>query len=493
MSLLFGEGDIKVRVSEPPVTAAKPQVRSGVAEPASLDAVRLAWACTQALLRERSWRAAAAALVSELARILGCERISMGWMERMHVRVMALSHGAQVTRHPALDELTAAMHEAISQAASLNLSQKSENAATVHMVRAHKALLRRQGLSAVLSVPIADGADVVAVITCEKASGQFSPEQAHLLEQVMGAVTPLLLMRRQLDLPWTKRLSRKLRKLRSQMADPHYSWVRWLVVLAVLGLAAILAVPVPHRVSANARLEGSIQRIMTAPQDGFLKQVFVRPGDMVKAGQPLALMSDDDLQFTKRSRQAALAQSENAFADAFARGDRSQAAIEQARAAEARAELALVEQQIARTQIAAPFDGVVIQGDLTHQLGAPLKRGETLVTLSPNSDYRVILEVDESDIRLLAIDQKARLLLSSMPGQPLELSIKRITPVARTIDGSLRYEVQADPVDAGAAAAMGLRPGLQGVGKVELKWKPLAWRGLSYVWRQLRWLAWVWF
>jgi multidrug resistance efflux pump len=313
-----------------------------------------------------------------------------------------------------------------------------------------------------------------------------------MIEQAAAAVGPLLVMKRQLDLPWTKRLRAKVRTWRERFAQPDYVWMRWSAGLFALALAALLLVPLPHKVSANARLEGAIQRVMTAPQDGFLRQVHVRPGDTVKTGQVMAVLSDDDLQFTRRSRQAEVAQHDNAFADAFARGDRAQAAIEQARAAEAKAELALVDQQIVRTQVTAPFDGVVIQGDLSHQLGAPLKRGETLVTLSPSADFRVIMEVDEHDIGLMEQDQRARLLLSALPGQPIDMLVKRITPVARTIDGRLRYEVQANPVDVKAAAAMGLRPGLQGVAKVDQPWTPLAWRGLRYSWQQIRWAAWVW-
>lgn len=463
---------------------------SGMAVEPSRDTARLSWACTQALMREHGWQASAAALVSELANQLGCERVSLGWREGLRVQVVALSHGAQVATHPALDELAGAMYEAISQSVTLNHAYNAQGSA--HLTLAHQALLRRQGVAAVMTVPVAEEGEVIAALSFERSTTPFLAAEVLLLEQVAAAVAPLLVMKRQLDLPWRKRAAARLRTLRQRLSQPDYVWMRWAAGSAALTLVAGLLVPVPHRVSANSRLEGAVQRVMTAPQDGFLRQVHVRPGDSVKAGQVMAVLSDDDLQYSKRSRQAEVSQHDNAFADAFARGDRAQAAIEQARAAEARAELALVDQQIARTQVTAPFDGVVIQGDLSHQLGAPLKRGETLVTLSPTADFRVILEVDERDIGLLELEQTARLLLSALPGQPIDLKVKRITPVARTIDGRLRYEVQADPVNPQAAAAMGLRPGLQGVAKVDLPWTPLAWRGLRYAWQQICWASWVW-
>ena len=44
--------------------------------------------------------------------------------------------------------------------------------------------------------------------------------------------------------------------------------------------------------AASARLEGAVQRVLSASEDGFLREVHVRPGDLVKAGQVLAELSD---------------------------------------------------------------------------------------------------------------------------------------------------------------------------------------------------------
>jgi multidrug resistance efflux pump len=54
----------------------------------------------------------------------------------------------------------------------------------------------------------------------------------------------------------------------------------------------------------------------------------------------------------------------------MARADRAQLVISQAKADEARAQLALVDEQLGRIRIEAPFDGVVIRGDLSQSLGA---------------------------------------------------------------------------------------------------------------------------
>jgi HlyD family secretion protein len=134
----------------------------------------------------------------------------------------------------------------------------------------------------------------------------------------------------------------------------------------------------------------------------------------------------------------------------------------------------------------------VIQGDLRQQLGAPVKRGETLMTLAPGLDWRVVLEVDESEVSELQSGQIAGLRLAAMPGQVISLLLERVTPVAKPTADGVRYEVEAVPTGAGAGLA-GLRPGLQGVAQIELESRPLLQRWAVNAWQWLRMLVWTWF
>jgi biotin carboxyl carrier protein len=386
---------------------------AGLTPAGAADASRLAWLSVQAVLRERSWRAGCAVAASGLAAQLGCKRVAMGWLNGKSLKLVALSHGAQVSEHAVLDGLAEAMHESLSQGLTLCLPRV--DAGQARLTLAHRSLLKREGLAGVMTVPLADGGEIVAALTCEREGLPFAPHEILLVEQVAAALGPTLVLKRAAERGLRERLALHWQAWKRKFTDPsHLSWR--IVAGSVAALAvAVLAVPLPHRVSATARVEGAVQRVMSAPQDGYLRQVHVRPGDAVRAGQLLAELSDEDLQWQLRSRQAELAQQENAFADAFARSDRTQAAIAQAKSAEARAQLALVQQQLGRTKVTAPFDGVVIAGDLTQKLGAPLKRSEALFTLSPLQDFRVVLEVDEREIAGVLEGQRARLLLSALP------------------------------------------------------------------------------
>jgi multidrug resistance efflux pump len=469
------------------------------------DASAALLSCLRMALHASDWRGGSAEVVADMAHRLGCLRVSLGWVVAGQLRMIALSDGVVLEEGAAIPELQQAMLECLHQQSTLVWPPQSKQAMQITL--AHQSLFKAQGLAGVASVPIAHRGRAVGVLTCERsvvsdplrpnpnrrvAREAFTPDELRWVEQLTEGLAPLMVLRQRLDRSLAERMRSTSLVFFLRLRDPQERRLRWSMAAAVVTLLAGLLWPVPYHVSATARLEGAVQRVMSAGQDGFLREVHVRPGDVVKAGQLLAELSDDELQNARRARQAEVTQQENTFAEAFARGDRSQAAMAQTKVAEAKAQLSLVEQQLQRLRMVAPFDGVVIQGDLHQQLGAPVKRGEALLTLAPGLDWRVVLEVDESDVGELQAGQVAGLRLAAIPGQVISLVLDRVTPVAKSTADGVRYEVEATPTGAGAGLA-GLRPGLQGVAQVQLPSRPLLLRWLDRAWRWVRLTTWTWF
>jgi hypothetical protein len=466
-------------------------------------------ACMQAFLDELDWDAGSAAMVTMLNKMLRCHRVSLGWVSGQSLRLRVLSDGVMLDEGVALPELHQAMLEASHQQAILvwpPLASGAE-APVSQITLAHQTLGRIQGLSGLVTVPLALGDTVVGALTCERTSLHdplrpmsaeqraaitgFSEDEVQWLGKLAHLLAPALSLRYKLEQPWYERAQSWLETLRARISDPRERVLRW-SVLAFFGVTSFgIGYPLPYQVTATARLEGSVQRIMSAPQDGYLREVHVHPGDVVKMGQVLAEMSDDELQGNRRARMAEANQHENAFGDAFGRGDRAQAVIAQSKLMEAKAQLSLIDQQLARLKITSPFDGVVISGDLRQQLGAPVKRGDNLMTLAPGLDWRVVMEVDESDVAGLSKGQLAQLRLAAMPDQTIGLVLSRVTPVAKSTPSGLKYEIEALPSGAGAGAR-GLRPGLQGVARIDMPAKPILWRMADRSWQWLRMMLWTW-
>ena len=134
------------------------------------------------------------------------------------------------------------------------------------------------------------------------------------------------------------------------------------------------------------------------------------------------------------------------------------------------------------------MDGVIVDGDLSQQLGGPVDKGERLYEIAPLSEYRVMLDVDERDVGVLEPGQTGQLALLGLPGRTLPLTVERITPISSQADGRNFFRVEArlgetpDP----------LRPGMDGVAKVAIGERRLAWIWAHEFTDWLGLLAWRW-
>ncbi|HZJ17043.1 MAG TPA: HlyD family efflux transporter periplasmic adaptor subunit, partial [Chthoniobacteraceae bacterium] len=156
---------------------------------------------------------------------------------------------------------------------------------------------------------------------------------------------------------------------------------------------------------------------------------------------------------------------------------------------QADAQLTLVDEQLSRLRITAPFNGVVVSGDLSQQLGAPVERGNILFEVAPLNEYRVVLKVDERDIVAVRPGLSGELVLSSMPNRGFAFLVEKITPVSTAQEGRNFFRVEARPVEEDTEA---LRPGMQGVAKITVDERRLAWIWSHKVVHWLQMFVWSW-
>ena len=441
------------------------------------------------VLSQADLRSAAAALVREIALRLGYDRVCLGFARGDRVELLALSSGSPAASGtPLVERLNAALAETLDQHASLILPE-SRLQAHPRITLAHRRLIDIDG-GAAASVPIVAAGQTIGALCAQRlGSATIRPSDLETLEHLVCLAGPALHLMRTSEQPLRETLQQRLRLGWDQLKQPARSGLR----VALLGLALLLAgltlLPADVHVGGRARLEGAVQRVLVAPADGFLKRVHARPGDSVQAGQTLIELAEQDLQLEKIRWQSQLAQFENAYGAANARADRAQLVINQSRIAEAEAQLELVDMKLARGRIEAPFDGLVIQGDLSQSLGAPLQQGSELMTLAPRDQFRVIVDVDERDIAALRVGQSGSVALSALPWNSLAVRVKRITPIARAVEGRNVFEVEAELLEKSAE----LRPGLQGSARIDVGRQPLlqSWSRRLVEATRLTW--WEWF
>jgi pyruvate/2-oxoglutarate dehydrogenase complex dihydrolipoamide acyltransferase (E2) component len=431
---------------------------------------------------------AATALATDLATRLNCDRVSVGFVHGGQVKIDAVSHSAQFKeRTNLLRAVATAMDEAIDQNATILVPQPAGAAPLVRSANA--ALVTEQGSGTVCTVPMLVGGKPAGALTLERAASRaFDAATVELCEAVAGLAGPMLDVHRREDRWFGARLAGWWREKLAQLFGPRHGGLK-LGAIVLFALTAFLAVVKgDFRVSAATVLEPQLQIAATAPFNGYIREAPARAGDLVKQGALLARLDDREL---KLERLKYLSQEEE-FAkqmrSAFADRNHAQVQVLTAQLDQAKAQVARVEEQLQRTALSAPFDGVVVSGDLSQQLGAPVERGTVLFEIAPLSEFRLVLKADERDIAYLRAGQRGTLLLAAFPDEPIGFEVAKITPVSTARDGRnyFRIEAMLDRTDPR------MRPNMEGVGKVDIDRRRYLWIWTRQVVDSLRLVAWSW-
>jgi multidrug resistance efflux pump len=439
----------------------------------------------QALAQVR-FEAAASTVVDQLALTLACERVSLGLFIGGRLRVTAISGAADIgQKHEAVTRLAGAMSEALEQ--RLPVVHPLPSGASPAVTLAHQALSQSNGRAAIYTVPVATRHEMLGAMLFERRGGFDS----RLLEAAKDAamfVGPLLALKQRADDRLGQRVAQALRPAtrRRPFGGPHATLPRVVLALSLVALAALSFWPSTHRVVAAARVEGTVQQVLAAPVDGFIGSVSVRPGETVKAGQVLLAMDTRELALEHDRSTAEVAQLDKEYREALSRDEAAPIVTARAKLEAARSQQALVQQQIERSTLRAPMDGIVLSGDLTQSVGMPLKRGQELLTIAPDRGWRVVAEVDEQEIAAVRQGQAAQALFAALPGgEPLRFAVTRIAPVATAVEGNNVFEVEGE-----LAAGDGVRPGMRGVARIDIGEKALGaiwWERAQRAWRRVAW------
>ena len=220
---------------------------------------------------------------------------------------------------------------------------------------------------------------------------------------------------------------------------------------------------------------------IAAKVPGRVAERLAEPGDTVTQGAPLLRLDEVDLNLAVDEARIALRLAKVDLADAKRELDRGirlsrqntisksemdgrQTAFERAKAAEARAQVALArgEQTLADATIRAPFDGSVEEVDA--DVGEYLQPGAPVATMVDFSKARVRAGVTATEAAQLAAGQPADIGFDTLGGAHVSAAIRSVARVSDAGSGTYAVELWLDQPDSR------LREGM--IGEVHLQRAP---------------------
>ena len=433
--------------------------------------LRQAMETLSAINQQKKFTGAAMAFCNEAASQWQCERVSLGFLKGRYVQLKAMSHTEEFSRKmKVVQDIESAMEECLDQDTEILVPAFKDSA---NINRAANNLSKLYGVQAVLSLPLRYDGRVVAILTLERPIDRFfTIGEVETIRLACELCTPRLVNLYEHNRWIGATIASGSRKFISFFVGAKYTWTK---VIALLCCAAILFLIFANgQFSAKAPfvIEATYQQIIPAPFDGYIEKVNVEIGDTVEAEKTiLASLETTDLKLKLAEAEAnknSLLKQAQAYRD---EAKMAEALISEEKAKEVDAQIEYLNYQINQSSLISPMSGVVVKGDLKRQIGAPVKVGDVMFEVCPLEALRAELLVPEDQIYDIKEGQQGELALVSYPGRKIKFLVEKINPIAEVDNQRNIFKVRVQLLK----TYPGMRPGMEGVAKVDIGKRKYAW------------------
>ena len=419
----------------------------------------------------KSFEEASMRICNELVSQFNAMRVSLGWNEKGKIKVKATNHGGNVRSDTEkVGALARLMDESMTQKSEIVFPDPRSELIN----QQHKSYSQSSGNCTVISVPLRSDDEIIGVVTVEYDDEDNPFDEAHigLLRVFMDLIAPRLESLHSISGWFGKRVWRKVRKKVAGMLGYSYTGLKFFICILLVSLIASCIIPINHKVKAPFVLRTEASAVLTAPVAGYIEKVHFKVGDIVKEGDVLVSLDQKEM-LMKRAQSIAERESQTNDVRRYeAEGKLTDMRLAQLSVKKADAQIKLLDYQLDKALISAPFDGVIVEGDLQDRLSSPVKPGEPLLRVIQLVDTFGELQVDERDVHFIKKGMEGELAYTSHPERTYEVRIDNFEPVAVVQEQGTYFRVRAM---IGSDPEEWWRPGMSGICKIYIGKRSAAW------------------
>jgi putative peptide zinc metalloprotease protein len=284
--------------------------------------------------------------------------------------------------------------------------------------------------------------------------------------------------------------------------EKHMAWKMTRAQQAgALGFALLLLIPpISSKVSSDFLLEPGRDAHLRAEVPGAVRQVLVRQGDQVKAGQTLAVLENPEFEADAKMLAQQLAVADSDLRAAQGRSDPDKIANARREHTRLEQEWNVAQQKVDALQIRAPFAGVVSTPLVEQKIGEYLAAGQEFCEVVDRSTIKARILVRDWELEDVSPGASAHLKVLTFPYRTYAGRVEHILPAAaidRPVAQPQSLERMGQELTNYFAVVMdfpnhdgSLTEGMTGTAKIAGNSYPLAWQGGRGAWRWLRSQVW---
>jgi putative peptide zinc metalloprotease protein len=302
-----------------------------------------------------------------------------------------------------------------------------------------------------------------------------------------------------------KGLKKALSQVRAWWREKREEFMAWKMTrrqqAGALGVLLVFLIPpIPTRVASDLVLEPGTGADIRAGVPGAVRQVFVKQGDMVSAGQLIAVLSNPDVEAQARALAQHLAMANRDVRLAQAQSDPANAAAAIQEQRRLQREWAVAQSNVDALNIRAPLGGTVSTRAVEQKTGEYLAAGDKLCEIADLTTVKARILVRDWELEDASIGSRAEVKVLPYAYRTYAGRVEQILPAA-AVDRPVAHPQQLQRMGQDLtnyfAVVMvfpnrdgSLKPGMTGKAKIAGESYPLVWQAGRGVWRWIRSQVW---
>ncbi len=413
-------------------------------------------------------------VVNSLKSRTGCEQVALGLVHGANIKIECISGLDDVLpRSPGVREMQQAMEECLDAGGAIGWQRSGQPLETTTPTGQllHKQWHQHVGGATVASLPLVHEGQTIAVASFRADTrDQFTPEIIAEWSGLLAPLAPVLLVLQRAERGIARHIADRARETwRAVRSAPRFKRCMYLALLPALGW--LVFGRTMYVVTVPCEIIPAEERRIAAPFEGTLLRALALPGERVTKGQLLAEFDTRELSMQRDKLAAQLRSAELELTAALQKQDTVAAGMTGAQAEMYRAEMELLDYQLARARIVAPADGVILEGDLRRRVGEVVPLGEPLFSLAANNRCAVELHAPEYAAAMLRAGQLGVFTTLAQPDEQGHLRLLNVEPLAQVVGTSNVFRAEAEV----EACPDWVRVGMSGVARVETERRPVWW------------------
>jgi hypothetical protein len=358
----------------------------------------------------------------------------------------------------------------------------------LHDTDALNSLAQDLGAERIALLPVPDAQGMTQAVLLLAFAPGVEPHSLNTLQLALELMQPRLSDLRGQSLSFSRRAHQRLKSGAERLFGPEHPLLKLSGVLLMLLVLYLAFGSWHYRVDASAQLNTDATRLISAQFDGRIEQVHATSGDLVKSGSLLVTLDTRDLAQQRNELSAEISKTSTEINKFRAEGLLAETEIASARLDQAVAKAERVDNYLAQASSAAPFEGVIVEGEKKDLLGAPVKKGDRIFRIAKVEGLYITLMVSEKEMRHIQPQARGEVALLSHPSRSIPIRVSSVIPVAQVKgqEGN-QFMIKAELLE---APQPWWRPGMTGLARIDVGDKNVAWVLSHRVVDRLRLLLW---